>query len=259
MKVEQTLSEALRITLKIWPYVLLNLGFGFSSLLFSQIADPFVLLCLSIPIAVMSYLVGILLYRVMFYAMDEKDLHFSNTTADLMRPAGRVLGLSIVSSVVIGLVFLALGLAAVFLLAIVAGSLPQMTDQSLTILLLFSGALILLPVFLVFGMYAPMAVGAIVDRDQKIGDALRKAHNLVKAHGRQLFGWVLLLTLPNTVLSILVGMLAQQSGDWQLTTVLAYIAVMVFGFFLQCAWAVIYRQLSKPEVTPKARRARVSS
>ncbi|MCW5874981.1 MAG: hypothetical protein KIS88_10090 [Anaerolineales bacterium] len=259
MKIEQTLREALRITLKIWPYGLLQLAFGFSSLLYSRIVDPIALLCLSMPISLLTYLVGILFYRVMFYAMDEKDLHFSSVTQGLMRPAGRVLGLTIASTLIIALLFILVGMAVMLFFIIVAAGVPQLQNEYIFVVMLFACAILLLPLFLPVAIYSPMIMGAIIDRDQTVGNALREAHSIVKAEWKKLFGWVLLLTLPNTVLAVLVGLLTQQTGDVQPSAFLAYIAVMIFGLFLQTAWAVIYRQFSKSEAAPKARRARVSS
>lgn len=262
MKIEQTLREALRIFIKIWPYGVLQLAFNLVVIVLSQTSENIFLLCLMLPLTLLTYLVGILFYRVMFYAMDDKDLHFSSVSEGLARPAGRVLALSIVSTIVIGILFFVISLVASFFLAIVLRGAPELQAAGVILALLVSG-IFLLPLLLLLAVYSPLIMGSIIDRDQGVRASLREAHTLVKAHWKKLLVWVLLLTVPNTLIGMLVGALAQGATNMSLAGVLiylvAYIAVTLLGLFAQTSWAVIYRQLSRPEAPTKPRRARVSS
>lgn len=262
MKIEQTFREALHILVKIRAYCLLYLGFSFVSLVVSQQADEFLLLCFMLPITLITYLVGILLLRGMFYAMDDKDLQFSKIIEGLMPAAWRVLAFSLGSTIVFSiLLFIVIFLAMLFVLTVPA--IAPTLHMAAIVVSLIAVAITVLPLLLLLGIYSPLVTGSIIDRNQGLRYALREAHTLAKANWKKLLGWVLILTVPNSLIAMLLGIFSQQSPDMAPSATLMYIAgygaVALLGLFLQSSWAVIYRQLSQPDTATKARRGRVSS
>lgn len=262
MKIEQTFREALRILVKIWPYVLPHLALSLVSLVLSQQADDFLLLCLMLPITLIIYLFGILLLRVMFYALDDKDLQFSKVIEGLMPAAWRILAFSFGSSIAFGVLFSVIASFAILFVLIVPTLIPAL-HMAIIVVSLAAIAITVITLLLLLGMYSPLVMGAIVDRNQGLRNAVREAHTLLKANWKKLLGWVLILTVPNSLIAMLLGAFGQQSTDMALSATLIYItgylAVTVLGLFLQSSWAIIYRQLSQPDITTKARHGRVSS
>lgn len=262
MKIEQTFREALRILVKIWPYCLVYLVFSLVSLVVSQQTDYLLILCLMLPTTLITYLFGILLLRAMFYAIDNKGLQFSSVIEGLQAPAWRVLAFSFGSTLIFGVLFFVIAFFAVLFMLTAPAIAPSLHIATLVVSLVVV-VIMVVPLLLLLGLYSPLVIGSIVDRNEGLRYALREAHALVKANWKKLLVWVLIFTVPNSLIAMLLGAFGQQTTDMALSATLIYIAgylaVALLGLFLQSSWAVIYRQLSQPADTTKLRRRRVSS
>lgn len=271
MQIRKVLVTTWQTLGRIWPYALLFCLIQLISIATSLLPPEFRLFftCLSALFSLLIVYPSILfLYRAALYVLDSKELDVASVTKDLLPSLARLLGLGLGTTLLVLFIFFLLGIGFLIILMGAVQLGPDLiTDNSLVVLLLGCLIVPLLPLLLAIGIYSPIVMGEIIDKEKPAWDALRGGHKIVRAHWGKLLSWFFILMVPVYVLSWFVPFASEwliantqiPSSAFAFILLLASVVSLGAATFVQVAWVVIYRQLTKKKPATKARQARVSS